>query len=129
MYDLIYAQFYHFAKWLKEIPGNGFHEPPFDAVCLMSVVEAMNVATIWILFDFKSITGYIGWDSIFCIGLFFFINWICFLRGNRYKEVIIASRKKSSDLRFGMLFGVLFYSVFSIFALFWSHSEMSNVNY
>ncbi len=124
MYGLIYAQFYLFAKWLKKIPGNGFHESPFDAVCLMSAVEAVNVATIWMMFRLKTISGFIVWDLIFCLGLVFLINWFSFLRGNRYKEVIISFSRKSSDLRFGMLFGVLFYCVFSIFALFWAHSEM-----
>ena len=129
MYDLIFAQFFLYAKWLKKIPGNGFHEPPFDAVCLMSVVEAMNLATIWMLLDLKSVTGFIGLDSIFCVGFFFLINWFCFLRRCRYKEALVSINKKSSDLRFGMLFGVLFYSAFSLFALFWAHSEMLAVKY
>jgi hypothetical protein len=109
------------------IPGSIFYNTDLDSVIILSVLEFLNITTIWLYFDFGSATGNNPLDVILGIGIFFILNYFVFLHKQRYKNLILKSKNKSQEVKTIAQLGTLAYVVLTIlfFYLAISHKSLA----
>lgn len=123
IYYKLYYQFYLISRFLKNnVPGSMFYNTGFDSIMLLSGFEFLNVASVWLILDLKSVTGNTSLDSISALTIFLIINYFLFIRRKRYLLIAKQLEKQSSNSSFSWSVITFFYVTLSIVSFFIIHS-------
>lgn len=124
IYDLVFMQFYLFSKLFKNVPGSIFRgDPALTGIMLLSTFELLNLATIWLYFDFRSITGNNLLDVILGFALFFVPNCFYFFYKSRYKNIPEKHKNNASELAGTVMMCTIAYTILTIIFFYLAHSR------
>lgn len=123
MYEYIYHQYFCFSKFFKDnVPGSNFHNSPFDAVLLLSLMEFLNLITIGIWIKFPIITLSRNLDLLLLgISLLGF-NSFYFLYGKRYLRINEQCNGKEAYKKSISGIFTIVYSILSLYLFYLVHS-------
>lgn len=107
----------------ENVPGSIFHNAGLDSVIILSSLEFLNIATLWLYWDFKSVTGNNSLDVLLGFGFFFILNYFYFIQNERYKNIIEASKSKPKRIKFFVQYGTLVYVALTILFFYLIHSQ------
>jgi len=124
MYNFVFFQFYQLSAFFKNnVPGSIFYYSDIDSVIMLSGLEFLNLASIWLYFNFGNITNMTSLDVILGFFILFGLNYLYFLHKGRYKVMIEECKRKSLKFKIIGQMITVFYVVISIFIFHKIHSS------
>ena len=116
MYNYYYYKLYNFVKSIKEnIKGSALSSIEFDPIFLFSIFESLNIATLWLIFDFESITTNYNLDFLIVFLIFLSFNYLYFIKNKKYKIIIKKCRNKNINFQLVGDIVSIIYTILSIY--------------
>jgi hypothetical protein len=116
MYNYYYYKLYNFVKSIKEnIKGSALSSIEFDPIFLFSIFESLNIATLWLIFDFESITTNYNLDFLIVFLIFLSFNYLYFIKNEKYKIIIKKCRNKNINFQLVGDIVSIIYTILSIY--------------
>lgn len=124
MYKYIYYQYFCFSKFFKDnVPGSNFHNSPFDAVLLLSLMEFLNLVTIGIWIKFPIITISRNLDLLLLGIILLVFNSFYFLYDKRYLRLNEHCDVNKSIMKSMSGIFTIVYSILSLYLFYLVHSS------
>lgn len=99
----------------EEFPGIRLNDPPFDAAILLTIIQVVNVITIFNLLKINHVTYTQSSDILFVSIILFSINYYLYMYKQKYKFIIeIIHMNKYKKLYYILSFTYIVLSIYLV---------------